>query len=568
MKKLISAATSLAMAASMASAVVPFATGAAALKTLEIKMFNGASATISADAIAADDVKVPIGIYLKEATPTSDSISAQITVKSSNGDAKAVEFEAISPGQAKYFSEPTPFTGADGATYNITQAPGFAGLLKTGSTRDLYTSVGTGIYNADASYAKGGTDTAYASLAWVAPDDGYAWAGTSSDALPLMIVEVKFPKGTKAGDYEIQFLDYESDDKNADIMSCMIESSDVEGRKMTTKNGNLALGDPLKITVGNGGSSEPATEPPVTQPPVTQPPVTEPPVTQPPATQGNPGQSLTQPGTKSQAGAATWEKGDSLDTFIVKSGEVEVEAGKTATINVMVESGGIDVAQLVARLNDRDLPTGFTVTGIGDGISEACGDRAPEKQGEFYYINNLKTDGSAQPVDDECFVIQYEIQVDASVAPGDYEFALSRFTVATDSKNAYEAKILPGKITVNGPVTTTTEGGQTAETTTTTPVVEPTTAPTEPGTPATNLTPTYGDVNCDGKVNIADVVILCGWLNDSSAYDMKDQNKLNADCCDEKGGTEINSNDADAILQNIIDLVQLPCKSTDLKSFS
>ena len=96
---------------------------------------------------------------------------------------------------------------------------------------------------------------------------------------------------------------------------------------------------------------------------------------------------------------------------------------------------------------------------------------------------------------------------------------------------------------------------------------ETTAAPATEAPTSSNLTPTYGDVNCDGKVNIADVVILCAWTNDSSAYDMQEQNKLNADCCDAKGGAEINSNDADAIIQSIVDLVKLPCTKDQLKSF-
>ncbi len=742
MKKLISAATSLVMAASMASAVVPFATGAAALKTLEIRPFNGASTTVDA---SAGDVKVPIGIYLKETAPTSDFISAQIKVTSSNGDPKDVEFLAIKPGAAKYFAEETAFTGADGDTYKITQAPGFAGELKHGSSRDLYTGTGQGVYNNDASYALAGADYAFASTAWVAGNDGYKWAGATSDALPVMIVEVTFKQGTKPGDYTIEFCDYKSDSKNPEIKSCMIESDDATGRKMTTDNGYLALGEALTIKVKGDNTTE--TQPAETTPAVTTAPPqeeTKAPTTAAP-TEGKtnaPAQSLTQPSPKDQSGAATWEKGAAMDGFVVKSGEWNVEAGKTFVIDVMVESGGIDVAQLVTRLNDRDLPTGFSVVGIVDGISEACGMVPCTPQGEFYYIDNLATDGSAQPIDDSAFVIQYEVKVDDTVPTGSYDFALSRFTVATDSKNAYEAKIIPGKINVTNPnggasdpgtVTTkpVTTAPETKPDTTTQPVTKdqsgaadwekgpaldtfivksgdwtakpgqkfiidvmvdsgdadvaqlvtrlndrdlpegfkvvgivdgiseacgmvpctpqgefyyidnlatdgsaqkiddsafviqyevevastvkagkydfalsrftvapnskdtyeakiipgtitvdgptdgPTDPPTDPGQQedttnggASDLTPAYGDVNCDGKVNIADVVILCAWMNDSSAYEMKDQNKLNADCCDEKKGTEINSNDADAILQNIIDLVQLPCKSTDLKSFS
>ena len=76
----------------------------------------------------------------------------------------------------------------------------------------------------------------------------------------------------------------------------------------------------------------------------------------------------------------------------------------------------------------------------------------------------------------------------------------------------------------------------------------------------------YGDTNCDGKVNIADVVVLNKWLNDAASYDMKPQGKINADCCDAKGGEGLDANDSDAIIKSIVHLVKaLPCTAADLK---
>ena len=102
MKKLFSAATSLIMAASaIASSVVPFATGAAdASKSFEIRAFEGASTTISKDAIAAGDVTVPVGIYLTEGANDSQSIVFQMTVKpgSSSADPSDVSFAMVTGG--------------------------------------------------------------------------------------------------------------------------------------------------------------------------------------------------------------------------------------------------------------------------------------------------------------------------------------------------------------------------------------------------------------------------------------------------------------------------------------
>ena len=747
MKKLISAATSLAMAASMASAVVPFATGAAALKTLEIRTLNsGASTTVDC---SAGDVTIPIGIYVVEDKNTSDSISAQITVNSSNGDPSTVKFSAIVPGEDEYYDDNITVTGGDGGTYSLSQAVTFAGTFKSGTRGDTFKVLGNVAVSSDKSYPLGGTNNAFASTAWVVPNDGYTWAGTKSDSFPIVIVDVTFAQGTKAGTYTIDFLDYKSDDKNPDIKSCMIESSDVEGRKMTTDNGYLALGQSLTFTVGGSASTPDPTQAPVqpTEAPVQPTAAPVQPTAAPVQPTAAPGGQTAQPATRDQSGAAEWEKGTALDTFVIKSGELTIEAGKTGTLEVFAESAGTAVAQLVTRLNDRDLPVGLSVVGLGDEVSYAAKKAAVDTQGEFQYINTLDKEGAPQTLKDSEPIVQYDIKCDANMVNGTYDFSLSRGTVATSRDDCYEAKILPGKITVTGgvepggetPVPTQapateapTSGGQPATkdpsgaaewekgapldsfivksgnwevkpgetvlvevfaesagtavaqlvtrlndrdlpvgmtvvglgdevsyaakkaavdtqgefqyintldkegapqtlkdeepivqyevkvdssvapgtydfalsratvatsrddcyeakivagtikvipngevTPTEAPATEApateapaTEAPTSGEvTPTSALTPVYGDVNCDGKVNIADVVVLCAWNNDSSVYEMKDQNKVNADCCDQKAGAEINSNDADAIIQSIVGLVELPCTKDQLKSF-
>ena len=95
MKKIFSAATSLAMAATIVGAAVPFTSGAAVEgKTLELRPFNGASATISAADIAAHDVTIPVGLYVVEKSADSQTISAQFTIKTSDGDASGIGFGA------------------------------------------------------------------------------------------------------------------------------------------------------------------------------------------------------------------------------------------------------------------------------------------------------------------------------------------------------------------------------------------------------------------------------------------------------------------------------------------
>ena len=48
---------------------------------------------------------------------------------------------------------------------------------------------------------------------------------------------------------------------------------------------------------------------------------------------------------------------------------------------------------------------------------------------------------------------------------------------------------------------------------------------------------------------------------------MKDQGKVNADCCDAKGGEGLDANDSDAIIKSIVHLVDISngCTAADLK---
>nr|5N5P_B Chain B, Putative cellulosomal scaffoldin protein [Ruminococcus flavefaciens FD-1]5N5P_D Chain D, Putative cellulosomal scaffoldin protein [Ruminococcus flavefaciens FD-1] len=81
--------------------------------------------------------------------------------------------------------------------------------------------------------------------------------------------------------------------------------------------------------------------------------------------------------------------------------------------------------------------------------------------------------------------------------------------------------------------------------------------------------PVWGDVNCDGDVNVADVVLLNKWLNNNADYAMTDQGKVNADCFnpqDANGGAvdaskvDLTKTDSDAIIKSVVHLITLPAK--------
>ena len=163
----------------------------------------------------------------------------------------------------------------------------------------------------------------------------------------------------------------------------------------------------------------------------------------------------------------------------------------------------------------------------------------------------------------------FTFTVPATAKPGTYTWNLSRFHVVEDGINKieFDATINPGKIVVKGEGTTTTTTEPPKTTTTTTTSEAPkttTTTTTTSGQPGDVL---YGDVNCDKKVNIADVVLLNKWLNDAKSYDMSAQGKINANCCD-KDTTGVDSNDSQAIIQSIVHLVDIAkgtCTSAQLQ---
>ncbi len=553
MKKLISAAASLAMAASMVSSAVPFMTGAAdATKGFELRTYldkdgKEVSSTVSADAIKAGAVTVPVGVFLTEATPDSDSLSAQFTVKSADGDASNtyVTFKKHEAGDV-YFSSPRAVTLANGTSGNTDSLIGFAGeIVNDEYDGDFFNPTVKGQSFAEPNSKSAKTDNAFGSFAMTAPGNGkgYKWSGATSDAYPVYVVDVVFAQNTPAGTYSIEFCNYVPEEQYPDNWSCMIESP---AGKMTTKSNKLTLKN-LEIKVeGEGGA-------PVTTT----------------TTQGG-GQDTT---TTTIATVTPPPSGNVDADFIIKPKDVEVNAGEDAVIDIMCENGSNRKAgQFIAQVIDANLPiAGATATMTATRCSAVSGTHVYENINGTWYCDTLDS-GEPQEINTDKPVARFTISVPATAAAGEYEWKLDRFHVVENGYDAveFDANLKTGIIKVNNGsgVTTTTTTTKTPDTTTTT----TTTATTAPATTTTTTTATakpgtllYGDTNCDGKVNIADVVVLNKWLNDANSYEMKAQGKINADCCDAKGGDGLDANDSDAIIKSIVHLVKsLPCSAADL----
>lgn len=72
----------------------------------------------------------------------------------------------------------------------------------------------------------------------------------------------------------------------------------------------------------------------------------------------------------------------------------------------------------------------------------------------------------------------------------------------------------------------------------------------------------YGDANCDGKVNLADTVLIMQVKANPSKYSFTKQGEYNADCCDVGDG--VSNKDALAIQQYLMGLTEiLPSSSAE-----
>ena len=128
-------------------------------------------------------------------------------------------------------------------------------------------------------------------------------------------------------------------------------------------------------------------------------------------------------------------------------------------------------------------------------------------------------------------------------------------SVALEVSYSNGAIVIPATTTAEE--TTTTEAATTTtKTTTTTAAATTTQAPATTTTEQTTTAPVgevlYGDTNVDGKVSIADAVLLNKYLAGNA--EMSAQGKINADC--DKTSTELNLDDTTMILKFLAQLIE------------
>ena len=561
MRKLVSAATSLVMAATMVGAVAPVVAGAAdAKRSMSLLTYkdatlpegvsaDGATVKVSADAIAAGDVTIPVGMYITATETDIVSLGADATVKSDNADVSKIKFKAYTPGQDTFFAEPHTFKKADGTEITTDKVVSFAGAY---SKRGGYSAHGAYNVACAESQTDAGTDNAFVGLTWTNNGSKYSeYFGAKSDDYPLVVFDVTLPKGIAEGDYVIDFCNYMTRYKNP---SCILESTT---KYETYNNKNLDLNS-LTITVGDAGQQSGTTTTTTTA-----------------TTTTGSGATTT---TTTKGGETPSVDGDVIFDFINPDSEdgywrLDPDDGVVyVDMHVKTKNATIKPTAFSCVL---DLPDGFEMDVETNSPAFACVIQKNRTEKAFSGICKGPDDHGTVITEDENVGALLTITVPEGTPDGLYKISLSKAEVNEDAKvgegeKLYKTGVIPGYIAI-GDVQTTATTASSATTTTTTTSGSATTkattttiATTGSGTTTTTTTggatgtPHYGDTNCDGFVRINDVVLLNKYLNDNKSYAISAQGKLNADCYKPQGGKELTAEDSDAIIKSIVHLVTLP----------
>jgi uncharacterized membrane-anchored protein len=461
MKKLISAVTSLCMAASMVSAVVPATVGAAdaskgfAIKTYDISKPAASDAkssiTIDKKDIPADGYVIPSAVYYSEGANATDSLLVAITT-----DSKDISFKLYNPTKEGYTSDEKEYT-LGGDTFSTSSYISFAGSY---DDLDGYAAAGKYVFGIDSSQSAAGTDNYFIGCSWTNNGKDYKWAGEKSDSYPFYVFDTVIPQNIAAGEYTIKFCEYNTDASGVnDNPSPLVEG---EKTRFTTKGGNLKL-ETMKIVVTNGDEQVTTTKAAETT-----------------TTKKEEQQQTTT--TKTEA----VQDGDIQFTFADKNGKSDItaEAGEEITIYANVKAGGKAVSAMDVQFKATN---GLEITQIG-GKATALDGVAVSTNIDEYRANFTSTDDAGEPIvptdGKAAFTLKVKVPADAKDATYTLGFA-DQCKVFKDSTNFnYKTSFAPATIKVGGgngevvtdaPKETTTTTAPKQETTTTTakqPVVQ------------------------------------------------------------------------------------------------
>ena len=528
MKKLISAVTSICMAATMVSAIAPVSVGALdASKTYSLKTFGGASNVISAEEIAAGDVTIPCAMYISEATENEmTSFQINFGVSGDSQDTSAMTLKSYDPATDQYYSTAQSFTTAAGTTFTSQLPVFFAGTV---NSRGNYTMCGTYQGSSGDALTSMGVEYPFISFVWTNGAADYTWLGEKSDSYPVVYFDVTIAKDSAPGDYVVDFNDYYYD-------TAKIQPSN-QINSNTTKY--AALGDfetlnleGLTITVEG---DEPTTTTTTDAPVVT-----------------------TTTTTKAPVVTTTTTKAPSTDGITIDLGSYKANAGDTVYADAIITANGNLIAGFQGQI---DLDSPLVIADILN-TSEAFGKTLVVTPSEGLFNGAfVDSQGNGLSAKDGSAFLQFDISIPDDCPDGTYTVNIVDFELYESNDKMYDnVTIIPGTIVVGDTTTTTTTKPVTTTTTTTTkaPVTTTTTTDAPVVTTTTTTTPgtvLYGDANVNGVVNVADVVVLNKYLTDSTANPLTAQGLVNAE-------VDLNDNldftDSQYIIQSIVHLVTLP----------
>ena len=452
MKKLISAVTSLCMAATMVSVVAPSTVGAAdtakgfAVKTYDADKPSSAdgksTVTIDKKDIPASGYTFPAALYYSEESASTTSFLVHLTT-----DSSAITFPKVYEPDQPYFSAEKEQVMASG-TASTDCYVSFGGQL---SKRGKYSAAGLAKFGLDSSQSAAGTDNYFLGCSWMNMGEEYTWAGAKSDSFPVYVFDVNIPATIAAGTYHITYCKYDTDpDPANEVMAPMAEAktNDVKSKYNLASN-NLKLEEMTIVVTENG--STPGTTTTVTQPPVT---------------------------TTTTVGTVTPGDKDFNFKFVDDKGNSVVSAnpGDEITVCVQVDAGNNTCAGMDVQ---------FSTSGLAidefENNSEACGNAKLAKNEKELRANftSTGTDGEPMKVSNGKDAFTFYVTIPATAKDTSYTigFVDGELNVfkegGTGSK--YTAGYTPLTINVGTPnpgttttvtqppvTTTTTTGGQTS----------------------------------------------------------------------------------------------------------
>jgi hypothetical protein len=453
MKKLISAVTSLCMAATMVSAVVPATVGAAdATKGFSIKTYNpdkpgisdgSSKVTVTKDQLANGDYTFPAAVYLTEAT-NGGTGSFSLNLSTNSPD---IKFALRSPNKS-YFDDERTFTISSGEAKTDC-------YISFGGKYDKvngYDSAGRYVFGVDESQSKAGTDNYFLGLTWNNDGEQYKWAGTKSDDYPVYVFDVTVPKGTPAGTYDIDFLHYDTDDRaDVTVMTPLVEAyraSDSDpAAKYSIEDSNLTLN---KMTIEVQGDTPVATTT---------------------TTQAQP-----QPTTTTTTVTTPVGNADFNFSIVDENGQstAKVKAGQEVLVNVNVNAGSNTCAGMDAQFDLGGLDMTTVVN-----KSKALGNakvKDNKTEGRISIIATDEETGDPVAVKNGSAAVQFYVTIPQDAANGkEYEIGMVNSELKIfkqgGSGDKYTGAWTPLKLVVdNGdePVTTQDQPQPTTTTTTVT----------------------------------------------------------------------------------------------------